>query len=84
MSGNELRNRVRSTIATHLDVSEDKIKDDSRFTQDLDLDSLDTVDLVMSIEEDFGLTIPDEDAEKLVTVKDVVDYIEEKLSPASK
>ena len=67
---------VKEVIAEQLNVSEDEIKLESNFVEDLGADSLDVVELVMALEEKFEIEIPDEDAEKIATVKDVVDYIE--------
>jgi acyl carrier protein len=70
--------KVKSIIAEQLGVGEDEIKAESAFIEDLGADSLDIVELVMAFEEAFDLDIPDEDAEKIVTVKDAIDYIESK------
>jgi acyl carrier protein len=59
----------------HLGVEEDKVKDNAHFIDDLGADSLDTVELVMAFEEEFGIEIPDDAAEKIQTVKDAIDYI---------
>ncbi len=67
--------RVKSIIVEHLGVDEEKVTDKSSFIDDLGADSLDTVELVMSFEEEFGCEIPDEDAEKILTVKDAVDFL---------
>jgi acyl carrier protein len=67
--------RVKSIIVEHLGVDEDKVSDTSSFIDDLGADSLDTVELVMAFEEEFGCEIPDEDAEKILTVKDAVDFL---------
>ena len=69
--------RVREIIVNELGVEPDKVTDDASFVEDLGADSLDTVELVMAFEEEFGIDIPDEDAEKLTTVGDVIRYIEE-------
>ena len=60
-------------------MKESEVKFDSRFVEDLGADSLDTVELVMALEEEFGIEIPDEDAEKAKTVGDVVEYIDKKI-----
>ncbi len=71
----EIEKKVKEIIVQQLGVSEDEVKLESSFVEDLGADSLDTVELVMAFEEAFGLEIPDEDAEKIRTVKDAVDYI---------
>lgn len=68
--------KVKEIIVEQLGVEADQIKLDSNFIDDLGADSLDTVELIMSFEEEFGVEIPDTDAEKIKTVKDVLDYIE--------
>jgi acyl carrier protein len=70
--------KIKELIAENLGVSEDEIKSDSHFIDDLGADSLDTVELVMALEEKFNIDIPDEDAEKLQTVQDALDYVESK------
>ena len=72
--------RVKKIVAEQLGANEAEIKNESSFVEDLGADSLDTVELVMAFEEEFGAEIPDEDAEKLQTVGDVVKYIEDKGS----
>jgi acyl carrier protein len=67
--------RVKKIIAEHLGVEEAKVIENANFIDDLGADSLDTVELVMAFEEEFGIEIPDEAAEKIVTVKDAVDFI---------
>ena len=67
--------RVRKLICEQLGVKEDDVKDEASFVEDLGADSLDTVELVMALEEEFETEIPDEDAEKIATVKDAIDYI---------
>ncbi len=68
--------QVKSIIVDQLGVSDSDVIADARFVEDLGADSLDTVELVMKFEEDFELEIPDEDAEKIRTVRDAVDYID--------
>jgi acyl carrier protein len=68
--------RVVKVVKEQLSVDEATIKPESSFTQDLGADSLDTVELVMAFEEEFGTEIPDEEAEKITTVQQAVDYIE--------
>ena len=72
---NNVEERVRQIIVEQLGVKEDEISIDSSFVDDLGADSLDTVELVMALEEDFGCEIPDEDAEKITTVKEAVAYL---------
>jgi acyl carrier protein len=67
--------KVKSIVADQLGVEEDKIQPEARFVDDLGADSLDTVELVMALEEEFEIEIPDEAAEKILTVQDAVDYI---------
>ena len=69
--------KVKEVIIDKLGVEEDKIVNDASFVDDLGADSLDTVELIMQLEEEFGLEIPDESAEKMTTVQAAVDYIEE-------
>ncbi|OGW84948.1 MAG: acyl carrier protein [Omnitrophica bacterium RIFCSPLOWO2_01_FULL_45_10] len=70
--------RIRQIIADQLGVKKEEVTDSAKFVDDLGADSLDTVELVMALEEEFGIEIPDEDAEKLATVGDALRYIEEK------
>ncbi len=70
--------KVKSIIAEQLGVKQEEIKPESSFVDDLGADSLDTVELVMALEEEFGIEIPDEDAEKMTTVGEAMKYIEEK------
>lgn len=73
----ELENRVREIIAEQLGLDIEKVTLDATFIDDLGADSLDIVELIMSMEEEFGLEIPDEEAEKIRTVQDAIDYIKE-------
>ncbi len=75
----ELYDRVRKIICRELDVEEDDVRPESSFVDDLGADSLDTVELVMALEEEFSIEIPDGDAEKITTVQSVLDYITEKM-----
>jgi len=68
--------KVKEIIVERLSVDEKDVTEDASFIDDLGADSLDTVELVMALEEEFGLEIPDEEAEKIVTVGDAVKYIE--------
>ncbi len=70
--------RVKKIVMEQLSVEEDKIKPEASFINDLGADSLDIVELIMQFEEDFEMQIPDEDAEKIVTVGDAITYIEAK------
>ncbi len=78
MSG--IAEKVKSIVAEQLGVKIEEVKEDAKFIDDLGADSLDTVELVMALEEEFGAEIPDEDAEKLTTVGEAITYIEEKSS----
>ncbi len=69
--------KVKQIIAEQLGVDEPEIKNDSNFVDDLGADSLDQVELVMAFEEEFGIEIPDDEAEKITTVQTAIDYIEE-------
>lgn len=77
MSEDTILEKVKSIIVGQLDVSEDQITQDSKFIEDLGADSLDTVELIMAFEEEFDISIEDEEAEKLTTVGDVVRYVED-------
>ena len=68
--------RVKSLIVEHLGVNEEEVTLDASFVGDLGADSLETVELVMAFEEEFGIEIPDEDAEKITRVKEAIDYVE--------
>ena len=78
-----IEERVRKIIAEQLDVEESKVITEASFVEDLGADSLDTVELVMALEEQFDTEIPDEDAQKILTVQDAVNYITEHASVAS-
>jgi acyl carrier protein len=69
---------IKEVVVEQLSVSADEVKEDSKFVEDLGADSLDVVELVMALEEKFDIEIPDDEAEKIRTVKDVVNYIENK------
>ena len=73
-----VQDKVRSIIAEQLGVKLEEVTPQASFIDDLGADSLDTVELVMALEEEFGIEIPDEEAEKMVTVGDAMKYIEEK------
>ena len=70
-----IEQRVRKIVAEQLGVNEADIKNESNFVDDLGADSLDTVELVMALEEEFECEIPDEDAEKITTVQQAIDYV---------
>lgn len=71
-----MEDRVKEIIAEQLGVDGDQVTDNASFTDDLGADSLDTVELVMALEEEFDLEIPDEDAEKIATVGDAIKYLQ--------
>ncbi|MFD3004483.1 MULTISPECIES: acyl carrier protein [Thermus] len=79
MTEQEIFEKVKAVIADKLSVEPEKITLEARFIEDLGADSLDTVELIMGLEDEFGLEISDEDAEKIRTVKDAVAYIQSKL-----
>ncbi len=70
-----MEEKIKEIISKQLDVSIDKVVPDASFVDDLGADSLDTVELVMEFEKEFNIEIPDEDAEKIITVQDAIDYI---------
>ena len=72
----EIASRVKVIIADKLNVDENEVTENAEFTKDLGADSLDTVELIMEFEKEFGITIPDDQAETIKTVKDAIDYIE--------
>ena len=74
----DVSSKVKKIVADHLGIEEAKVHDDSSFIDDLGVDSLDTVELVMAFEEEFGSEISDSQAEKILTVGDVVKFIEGK------
>ena len=71
--------RVRDLVVEQLGVSQDQVSPQASFIDDLGADSLDTVELVMAFEEEFGIDIPDEDAEKMATVANAIKYLEESI-----
>ncbi len=77
---NDLEARVKAIIVEKLGVEESEVTPEASFTNDLGADSLDTVELIMEFEKEFGFTIPDEEAEKIATVGDAVGYIHEKAN----
>jgi acyl carrier protein len=76
MASPEMVERLTKIVAEQLGVDESKIVPSARFTDDLNADSLDLVEMIMSLEEEFGVEIPDEDAEKILSVQDAIDYID--------
>ncbi len=77
MSEKSIEDKVRDIIVDQLGVNAEQVVTDAKFIEDLGADSLDTVELVMAFEEEFSIEVPDEEAEKLQTVGDVVRYVEE-------
>ena len=73
----DVSSKVKKIVADHLGIDEAKVTEESSFIDDLGADSLDTVELVMAFEEEFGIDIPDDDAEKMQTVGDAMKYLEE-------
>ena len=80
MSEKTISEKVKDIIVDQLGVNPEQVTDTASFIEDLGADSLDTVELVMAFEEEFGVEVPDEDAEKLQTVGNVVEYIEKKTA----
>ena len=83
MLSEELQKRLKNIVADRLGVDEGLITPEASFVDDLNADSLDLVELIMTLEEEFKVEIPDEDAEKLQTIGDAMDYLEERLEGAS-
>ena len=77
MSVQTIEEKVKDIIVDQLGVNAEQVVLDAKFIEDLGADSLDTVELVMAVEEEFSIEVPDEEAEKLQTVRDVVTYVEE-------
>ncbi|PAW87528.1 MAG: acyl carrier protein [Pedosphaera sp. Tous-C6FEB] len=77
MADKTIEEKVKAIIVEQLGVNADQVIQDAKFIEDLGADSLDTVELIMALEEEFGIEVPDEEAEKLVSVGDVTRYIEE-------
>lgn len=75
----EIESKVKKIVAEHMGVAEDQITRDTSFVNDLNADSLDTVELVMEFEDEFEMGIPDEEAEKIQTIGQAVDYIQKHL-----
>jgi len=75
-----IEERVREAILDQLNITEEEYSPDASFIDDLGADSLDIVELLMALEDEFGIEIPDEDLVKIVTIQDVVDYIKKKVN----
>jgi len=79
MDSATLEEKVKEIVVEKLGVDSEQVSSDASFVDDLGADSLDTVELVMAFEDEFDIEIPDEDAEKIITVGDAISYLEEKL-----
>ncbi len=77
MADKPIDQKVKDIVVEQLGVNADQVVPEAKFIEDLGADSLDTVELIMALEEEFGIEVPDEEAEKLVSVGDVIRYIEE-------
>jgi acyl carrier protein len=82
MSDKSIEDRVKDIIVEQLGVNADQVTPEAKFIEDLGADSLDTVELVMAFEEEFGIEVPDEEAEKLLSVGDVIQYVEKNAKDA--
>ncbi|AXY67855.1 acyl carrier protein [Thermosynechococcus sichuanensis E542] len=80
MNQTEILEKVKAIVADQLSVDAEKVVPEASFAEDLNADSLDSVELIMALEEAFGVDIPDEEAEKLKTVQDVLDFINKKVA----
>jgi acyl carrier protein len=80
MTNEEIFSKVKDLVSKHLNIDEKEVTTAASFIEDLGADSLDTVELIMSFEEEFNIEIPDEDAESIKTVQNVVDYIQQHVS----
>ena len=76
MADESIEDKIKGIIVEQLGVTDDQVTPDAKFIEDLGADSLDTVELVMAFEEEFNIEVPDEEAEKLTSVGDVISYIE--------
>jgi acyl carrier protein len=79
MKKEEILSKVKAVVAEKLNVGEDQVTEDAKFVEDLGADSLDQVELIMALEDEFELKIPEEEAEKLTTVGSAVDYVLKKV-----
>ena len=79
----EMKNKIKNIISKQLAVAEEQVTDDASFVEDLNADSLDLVEMIMAFEEEFGIEIPDEEAENIKTVKDIYTYIDNRLGEKS-
>ena len=77
MERTEVLDRIREHLATELEIDPARIEEGTRFKEDLEADSLDLVELIMELEEQFGMEIPDEEVEKITTVEEAVDYVDQ-------
>lgn len=84
VKASEIKTRVMKIVVEQLGVKEGEVTEDASFVDDLGADSLDTVELVMALEEEFETEIPDEDAEKIVTITDAVNYIVNRMEKETK
>ena len=82
MASAEMEARLKKIVAEQLNVDEALVVPSARFSDDLNADSLDLVEMIMSLEEEFNVEIPDEDAEKILTVKDAIDFIDKHVQAA--
>ena len=82
MKKEEILTKVKAVVAEKLNVGEDQVTEEAKFVEDLGADSLDTVELVMALEDEFECEIPDEEAEKIRTVQQAIDYINTHLKKA--
>jgi acyl carrier protein len=80
---NDIEQRVKKIVVEQLSVKEEEVTNEASFVDDLGADSLDTVELVMALEEEFKTEIPDEEAEKITTVQQAIDYVRSHTSPSS-
>lgn len=80
MTRQEIFQKLSKIVSQKLQIQESEIKEDSSFVDDFGADSLDLVELIMKIEEEFGIEISDEESQKILTVKDAIDFIEQKMT----